>query len=78
MHLLVLGYGLDRSRVAFGRALIHFIHHRGDAVLKGHALLARLAREQNRTLLMVTHSVESASHADRVLRLSHGQLIEER
>jgi ABC-type lipoprotein export system ATPase subunit len=28
--------------------------------------------------LMVTHSPEAASHADRVLRLSHGQLKEER
>jgi ABC-type lipoprotein export system ATPase subunit len=42
------------------------------------SLLARLTREQNRTLLMVTHSLEAASHADRILRLSHGQLIEER
>jgi ABC-type lipoprotein export system ATPase subunit len=40
-------------------------------------LLARLAREQNRTLLLVTHSQEAASHADRVLRLTHGQLIAE-
>ena len=38
-------------------------------------LLARLAREQNRTLLIVTHSQEAASYADRILRLSHGQLV---
>jgi ABC-type lipoprotein export system ATPase subunit len=42
------------------------------------SLLARLAREQNRTLLLVTHSQEAASHADRILRLTHGQLVEER
>jgi ABC-type lipoprotein export system ATPase subunit len=42
------------------------------------SLLARLAREQKRTLLMVTHSMDAASHADRVLRLTHGQLLEER
>ena len=41
------------------------------------SLLARLAREQNRTLLIVTHSREAAAHADRVLRLTHGQLIPE-
>jgi putative ABC transport system ATP-binding protein len=41
------------------------------------SLLARLAREQNRTLLMVTHSQEVTAHSDRILRLSHGQLIEE-
>ncbi len=42
------------------------------------SMLARLTREQNRTLLIVTHSLEVASHADRVLRLSHGQLVPER
>jgi ABC-type lipoprotein export system ATPase subunit len=42
------------------------------------SLLAKLTREQDRTLLMVTHSAEAASYADRVLRLSHGQLVTER
>ena len=41
------------------------------------ALLVRLTREQNGTLLIVTHSPEATSHADRVLRLSHGQLVTE-
>jgi hypothetical protein len=41
-------------------------------------LLARLARERQRTLLMVTHSQEAAAYADHVLRLSHGQLWQER
>ncbi|HUG33739.1 MAG TPA: hypothetical protein VMJ90_03135 [Anaerolineales bacterium] len=42
------------------------------------SMLMRLARERNRTLLMVTHSPEAAANADRVLRLSHGQLVVER
>jgi putative ABC transport system ATP-binding protein len=42
------------------------------------SLLAGLVREQGRTLVMVTHSPDAASHADRVLRLTHGQLVEER
>lgn len=39
-------------------------------------LLMRLAREGNKTLIMVTHSIDVAGLADRVLRLDHGHLIE--
>src|SRR5689334_7239802 len=80
--------GGEQQRVTLARALVHdplliladeptgnLDEETGAQVM---ALLARLTREQNRTLLMVTHSVEAAPHADRVLRLSHGQLIEER
>ena len=80
--------GGEQQRVALARALVHdplliladeptgnLDEETGAQVL---SLLARLAREQGRTLLMVTHSQEAASHADRVLRLSHGQLLEER
>ena len=80
--------GGEQQRVTLARALVHdplliladeptgnLDEETGAQVM---SLLARLTREQNRTLLMVTHSVEAASHADRVLRLSHGQLIEER
>src|SRR5512133_2529574 len=80
--------GGEQQRVALARALVHdplliladeptgnLDEETGAQML---ALLARLTRENNRTLLMVTHSQEAASHADRVLRLSHGQLIEER
>jgi putative ABC transport system ATP-binding protein len=80
--------GGEQQRVALARALVHdplliladeptgnLDEETGSQVM---SLLARLAREQGRTLLMVTHSLEAASHADRVLRLSHGQLIEER
>ena len=80
--------GGEQQRVALARALVHdplliladeptgnLDEETGSQVL---ALLTRLAREQDRTLLMVTHSQEAASHADRVLRLTHGQLVEER
>ncbi len=39
-------------------------------------LLVRLAREQGKTLIMVTHSPDIATLADRVLNLDHGRLIE--
>jgi len=80
--------GGEQQRVALARALVHdplliladeptgnLDEETGAQVM---SLLARLAREQNRTLLMVTHSLEVVSHADRVLRLSHGQLLAER
>jgi putative ABC transport system ATP-binding protein len=80
--------GGEQQRVALARALVHdplliladeptgnLDEETGSQVL---ALLTRLAREQDRTLLMVTHSLDAALHADRVLRLTHGQLVEER
>ena len=80
--------GGEQQRVTLARALVHdplliladeptgnLDEETGAQVM---SLLARLTREQNRTLLMVTHSLEAASHADRILRLSHGQLVEER
>ena len=80
--------GGEQQRVALARALVHdplliladeptgnLDEETGTQVM---SLLARLAREQGRTLLMVTHSQEAVAHADRVLRLTHGQLIEER
>ena len=39
-------------------------------------LLLRLTREQNKTLVMVTHSLDIAARADRVLRLDHGKLLD--
>lgn len=38
-------------------------------------LLTHLAREQNKTMIMVTHSLDVAALADRVLKLDHGKLI---
>jgi putative ABC transport system ATP-binding protein len=80
--------GGEQQRVALARALVHdplliladeptgnLDEETGAQMM---SLLARLAREQNRTLLIVTHSQEASAHADRVLRLSHGQLVSER
>jgi putative ABC transport system ATP-binding protein len=80
--------GGEQQRVALARALVHdpllvladeptgnLDEETGAQVM---SMLARLTREQNRTLLIVTHSQEAASHADRILRLSHGQLLEGR
>jgi putative ABC transport system ATP-binding protein len=80
--------GGEQQRVALARALVHdplliladeptgnLDEDTGAQML---ALLSRLVREQSRTLLMVTHSRDAASNADRVLRLSHGQLVTER
>jgi putative ABC transport system ATP-binding protein len=39
-------------------------------------LLMRLAREGNKTLIMVTHSLDVAALADRILKLDHGHLVE--
>lgn len=79
--------GGEQQRIALARALVHdplliladeptgnLDEETGVQML---ALLTRLTRERNGTLLLVTHSLEAASHADRVLRLSHGQLIQE-
>lgn len=79
--------GGEQQRVALARALVHdprliladeptgnLDEETGAQVI---STLARLTREQNRTLLIVTHSFEVTSLADRVLRLSHGQLVEE-
>ena len=80
--------GGEQQRVTLARALVHdplliladeptgnLDEETGAQVM---SMLTRLTREQHRTLLMVTHSLEAASHADRVLRLSHGQLLAER
>jgi putative ABC transport system ATP-binding protein len=80
--------GGEQQRVAIARALVHdpililadeptgnLDDETGAQVM---SLLTNLARERNRTLLMVTHSPEAAANADRVLRLSHGQLVVER
>ena len=79
--------GGEQQRVALARALVHdplliladeptgnLDEETGTQMMD---LLARLTHEQNGTLLLVTHNPEAASYADRILRLSHGQLIEE-
>lgn len=80
--------GGEQQRVALARALVHeplliladeptgnLDEETGAQMM---SLLARLTREQNGTLLIVTHNPEAAAHADRVLRLTHGQLVAER
>jgi putative ABC transport system ATP-binding protein len=79
--------GGEQQRVALARALVHdplliladeptgnLDEETGAQMM---SLLARLTRERDGTLLIVTHSPEATSHADRILRLSHGQLVTE-
>lgn len=80
--------GGEQQRVALARALVHeplliladeptgnLDEETGAQMM---SLLARLTHEQNGTLLIVTHNPEAAAHADRVLRLTHGQFVTER
>jgi len=77
--------GGEQQRVALARALVHdplliladeptgnLDEETGAQMM---ALLAHLTHERNGTLLVVTHSPEVTVHADRILRLSHGQLV---
>jgi len=79
--------GGEQQRVALARALIH-----GPSVILADEptgnldaetgaqvmdLLTRLVREQGATLVLVTHSPEVASVADRVWRLTDGHIQEE-
>jgi putative ABC transport system ATP-binding protein len=79
--------GGEQQRVALCRALIHepaliladeptgnLDPETGERMLE---LLDRLVRGAGRTLLAVTHSRELAAHADRVLRIHKGKLVEE-
>ncbi|MCX6029553.1 MAG: ABC transporter ATP-binding protein [Chloroflexi bacterium] len=76
--------GGEQQRIAIARALIHdplllladeptgnLDEGTGESVL---ALLDRLTRHAGKNLLMVTHSPESASRADRVFHLRDGKL----
>jgi putative ABC transport system ATP-binding protein len=40
-------------------------------------MLTELARDQQTTMLIVTHSHSVAKHADRILKLTHGSLVEQ-
>lgn len=77
--------GGEQQRAAIARALAHqpallladeptgnLDEDTGDLIIE---LLTGLARRQGTTLLLVTHSTRVARAADRVLRLSHGQVI---
>ena len=77
--------GGEQQRVAIARALVHdpllvladeptgnLDEETGQQTL---ALLDRLTRQAGKNLIMVTHSVEAAGYADRVLVLREGQLM---
>ena len=42
------------------------------------ALLKHCARKYNQTLIMITHDINIAGEADRVIRIEDGKLFEER
>lgn len=78
--------GGEQQRVAIVRALVHaplliladeptgnLDAHTGHDVLE---LLARLTRNAGKTLVMVTHSTEAETYADRTLVLQDGGLVE--
>jgi putative ABC transport system ATP-binding protein len=78
--------GGEMQRVAIARALIHqpallladeptgnLDSENGEKIL---SLLVALAREQHKTLIMATHSEEAARHADRIIRLRDGHVID--
>jgi len=78
--------GGEQQRVAIARALIHdprlvladeptgnLDEETGHQVL---ALLDRLTRHASKNLILVTHSPEAASYADRVLYLKDGRLVD--
>jgi len=76
--------GGEQQRVAIARALAHEpavlladepTGNLDDATAEGVlALLDSLVRESGRTMLIATHSVNIASHCDRVLELHNGKL----
>jgi len=76
--------GGEQQRAAIARALVHepavlladeptgnLDEDTGRLIID---LLTALARQQGTTLLLVTHSMQVAQAADRVLRLSHGHV----
>ena len=80
--------GGEQQRVAIARALVHdpllvladeptgnLDEDTGRQVL---ALLDHLTRQAGKNLILVTHSREAASYADRILTLREGKLVENR
>jgi putative ABC transport system ATP-binding protein len=78
--------GGEQQRVAIARALAHEpavlladepTGNLDDATAEGVlALLDSLVRDSGSTMLVATHSVQVASHCDRVLELHNGRLEE--
>lgn len=77
--------GGEQQRIAIARALVHAPpliladeptgNLDGDTSDQVLALLERLVRQTGKTMLMVTHSLEVAAVADRVLHLRDGRLV---
>lgn len=78
--------GGEQQRVALARALVHdpvlvladeptgnLDEQTGKHIL---ALLDQMIRQTGKNLLMVTHSATAAAHADRVLTLREGKLVD--
>ncbi|MBF0163285.1 MAG: ABC transporter ATP-binding protein [Magnetococcales bacterium] len=78
--------GGERQRAAIARALVHrpmlvcadeptgnLDHKTARDIM---ALMTAMVREEGTTLIMVTHSLEFAAQADRVLFLEDGRLVE--
>ncbi len=78
--------GGEQQRVAIARALVHdplliladeptgnLDEETGRRVMQ---LLDSLTRQSGKTILLVTHSHEAAAHADRVLHVREGRLVE--
>lgn len=76
--------GGEQQRIAVARALVHgpeiiladepignLDAESANSILR---LLQRLTRERHKTMLLVTHSTEALTIADRVLRLENGRL----
>lgn len=80
--------GGEKQRLAIARALVHdpdiiladeptgnLDEETGQVILK---LLDNMARGFGKTLILVTHSPEAASIADRIFHLREGRLVEDR
>jgi putative ABC transport system ATP-binding protein len=78
--------GGERQRVAIARALVNepkilladeptgnLDSKTGEQIME---LLTRLNKEREITLLLVTHDLKTAGHADRMLRMHDGQIAE--
>ncbi len=78
--------GGQRQRIAIARAMIHrpslllldeptgsLDSRTADEVL---SLLLRLQKENGMSIIQVTHSERAASHSDRVIRISDGQIAD--
>ena len=78
--------GGEQQRVAVARALVHqptlvladeptgnLDEETADRISD---LLTEITKDEDRTLVVVTHSRELAARMDRILRLTHGRLVE--